>query len=443
MKTEYQATHDHLTGLFNRRYFINTLQQIMNSLKGEDQYSYLLLIDLDHFKTINDSLGHDVGDQLLQEVTARLKLCLSSQDVLARLGGDEFIIAGHEIDEYEKTRDKALVISRRIINSLKDSYVIDRHHLYISASIGVSLISSASNDANRFIKEADIAMYEVKARGRDDVFLFDQEMSKRVEGNLELERMLHFALEKNEILLHYQPQLNNDQKIIGAEALVRWKNHKLGLIPPNDFIPIAEQTGLIIDLGGHIIETAFRTLRAWSQKGIKLEQFSINISMRQFFHYKFIDEVQRLADQYLEGNLSSKIIFELTETIVAEDIHKVVAIIQGLKKLGIRFSMDDFGTGYSSLSYLKQLPIDEIKIDQSFVSELNEYEGDQAMIITILKMANIFGLKVVAEGVESDDQYQFLKQFQCDYYQGYHFSRPLDERDFEKFYATTNGLISG
>jgi len=442
MKTEYQATHDHLTGLFNRRYFISALQQVMNSLKGTDHYCYLLLIDLDHFKTINDSLGHDVGDQLLQEVTSRLKLCLPNQDVLARLGGDEFIIAGHEAVDYEASKETALMLSKRIINSLKDSYVIERHHLYISCSIGVSLISSSSNDANRFIKEADIAMYEVKAKGRDDVFLFDQEMSERVEGHLEIERMLHFALKKDEILLYFQPQFNNDQMVIGAETLVRWNNNKLGLISPNDFIPIAEQTGLIIDLGGHIIETAFCTLRDWRLKGINLDQFSINISMRQFFHHEFINKVTSLANIYLDEDLSTKIIFELTETIVAEDIHKVVAIIQRLKKLGIRFSMDDFGTGYSSLSYLKRLPIDEIKIDRSFVSELNQYEGDQAMIITILKMASIFGLKVVAEGVETVEQFDFLQQFKCDYYQGYHFSRPLRGKEFEEFFATTNQLKS-
>lgn len=434
MKTEYQATHDHLTGLYNRRYFINALQQMMNGLRGTNRYSYLLLIDLDHFKTINDSLGHDVGDQLLQEVTARLKICLPGHDVLARLGGDEFIIAGHKTDEYSDSKESALELSKQIINSLKESYIIDRHHLYISSSIGISLISSSSGDANRFIKEADIAMYEVKAKGRDDVILFDQEMSDRVESHLELERMLHFALEKDEILLHFQPQFDNAQNIIGVETLVRWDNPKLGFISPAVFIPIAEQTGLIIDLGSFIIETAFRTLSNWHSKGIDLKQFSINISMRQFFNYGFIDEVKKLSSQYLDRKLNETIIFELTETIVAEDIHKVVTIINELKTLGIRFSMDDFGTGYSSLSYLKQLPIDEIKIDRSFVNELNEYEGDQAMIITILKMADIFGLRVVAEGVETQEQLDFLSQFQCDYYQGYYFSKPLSTSAFENFY---------
>lgn len=433
LKTEYQATHDHLTGLYNRRYFINLLQQMMSSLKGTRQSSYLLLIDLDHFKTINDSLGHDIGDKLLREVSYRLNMCLPGQGVLARLGGDEFIIAGPEFDDYELCQEEAIRLSSRIISSLKDTYIIDRHHLYISSSIGISMITSASSNANHFIKEADIAMYEVKAKGRDGVFLFDKEMADRVESHLEIERMLHFALQKNEIELHFQARVDKSSNIIGAEALVRWNNNKLGDISPIDFIPIAEQTGIIIELGEFIIESSFKTLHEWYKRGIVLDQFSINISMRQFFHHQFIDEVRRLASDYLDDELCSKIIFELTETIVAEDINRVVVIMQELGKLGIRFSMDDFGTGYSSLSYLKQLPIDEIKIDRSFVKELDRYEGDQAMIITILKMAKIFGLHVVAEGVETADQLEFLQQFDCDYFQGYYFSKPLPKAEFEKY----------
>jgi diguanylate cyclase len=433
LKTEYQATHDHLTGLYNRRYFISALQQMMNSLKSTKQSSYLLLIDLDHFKTINDSLGHDVGDKLLQQVSERLGSRMPLQAVLARLGGDEFIIAGPEFDSLSKCQEQALKLSNSIISALKDTYVVDRHHLYISSSIGVSMITSGSGNANHYIKEADIAMYEVKAKGRDGVFLFDKEMAGRVEEHLEIERMLHFALQKEEMELHYQPKLDKYQKVVGAEALVRWNNNKLGYIPPMEFIPIAEQTGIIIELGNFIIESSFKTLRDLHDQGIELDQFSINISMRQFYHHQFVKEVGRLVHSYLDDVLCSKIIFELTETIVAEDIGKVVRIMEELRKLGIRFSMDDFGTGYSSLSYLKQLPIDEIKIDRSFVRELGEYEGDQAMIVTILKMAKIFGLRVVAEGVETAPQLEFLKQFDCNYYQGYYFSKPLPKAELEKY----------
>ncbi|MCW8956206.1 MAG: bifunctional diguanylate cyclase/phosphodiesterase, partial [Gammaproteobacteria bacterium] len=396
MKTRYQATHDVLTGLNNRYFFINYLQQMMNTLKESGYYCYLLLIDLDHFKTINDSLGHDVGDQLLKEVADRLRMNKDSQGMVARLGGDEFIVTGVEIKSEKECKIQAMVLANELIEVLKKIYIIDRHHLYISSSVGVSIVSSLSSNANSFIKEADIAMYEVKARGRDGVFMFDKEMSERVEGHLEIERLLHFALLKNEIRLNYQPQIDKDNKVIGAECLVRWNNEKLGNVPPNDFIPIAEQTGLIVELGNYIIESAFRTFHDWCEKGIILERFSINVSMRQFFHYSFVDEVERLSHDLLSEAERSKVIFELTETIVAEDVYKVIEIINQLKMKGFQFSMDDFGTGYSSLSYLKQLPINEIKIDRAFVNALTHSEGDQAMIETILNMANIFKLLVVA-----------------------------------------------
>ncbi|MDX1335164.1 MAG: GGDEF domain-containing phosphodiesterase, partial [Gammaproteobacteria bacterium] len=322
--------------------------------------------------------------------------------------------------------------------SLKNTYSIDRHQLYISSSIGVSLIDAGSQNANHFIKEADIAMYEVKDKGRDDVFLFDDEMSRRVERHLEIERMLHFAIEKNEICLHYQPTISRQKQVTGAEALVRWNTEKLGNIPPDQFIPIAEQTGLIIELGNYIVETAFRTYNRWYQEEIKLSKLSINISMRQFLHQDFIPEIQRLAALYIPEEQRSNITFEITETIVAEDIARAIEVMKEIKAMGIRFAMDDFGTGYSSLSYLKQLPINEIKIDRSFVSAVDQYEGDQAMVITILRMAKTFGLRVVAEGVETQEQYEFLQEHNCDCFQGYLFSKPLPEQDFAQFFRDSN-----
>ena len=257
---------------------------------------------------------------------------------------------------------------------------------------------------------------------------------KRVERHLEIERMLHFAIDKNEISLHFQPMINQQNQVTGAESLVRWNTGKLGNIPPDQFIPIAEQTGLIIELGNYIVETAFRTYSQWLEQGITLRKLAINISMRQFLHQSFISEVKRMADEYLSEDLLPNITFEITETIVAEDINRVIEVMHEIKAMGIRFAMDDFGTGYSSLSYLKQLPIDEIKIDRSFVNEVERYEGAQAMVITILRMAKTFGLKVVAEGVETEDQLEFLRSHQCDCYQGYLFSRPLPEEDFIKYY---------
>jgi diguanylate cyclase (GGDEF)-like protein len=433
-QTQYQASHDMLTGIYNRHYFIEHLQQFMNSLRDSRHYSYLLLIDLDHFKNINDSLGHDIGDALLKEVSARLCQRVPADNLLARLGGDEFIISGTEYAERENSEAMALALAKDLLASLKQSYLIERHHLYISCSIGVSLISSSNNNANHFIKEADIAMYEVKATGRDGLFLFNDEMSARVEKKLELERLLHFALHNDEISLHFQPQLEGSGRVIGAESLVRWNNEKLGNVSPMEFIPIAEQTGLIIELGDHILEQAFTTLRQWHDQGLRLEQLSVNISMRQFMHYGFVERVKQLSAQHLDSELLQNVIFEVTETLVAEDIHKIIAIMQELRTLGIRFSMDDFGTGYSSLSYLKQLPIDEIKIDRAFVSKLDQDEEDQAMITTILKMAQIFGLSIVAEGVETESQWHYLRERGCDYFQGYLFARPLTAEQFKEYY---------
>jgi len=434
MQANHQATHDGLTGLHNRQYFIEHLQKRMNSLNESGGFSYLLLIDLDHFKTVNDSLGHDVGDQLLQSVVSRLQQQAPKNDVVARLGGDEFIITGSNFVDREACERAALEISEQLIALLKETYVIDQHHLYISASIGVSIISGRSANAHSFIKEADIAMYEVKAKGRDGVFMFNEEMSDRVEGHLEIERLLHFALPNNEITLHFQPQLDRDGKVIGAESLARWNSPTLGSVSPAQFIPIAEQTGLIIELGNHILETGFRTLRDWHHEGIDLQQFSINISMRQFTHHNFVAQVEGLMQRYLDDELCRKLIFEVTESIVAEDINRVILVMNRLKASGIRFSMDDFGTGYSSLSYLNRLPLDEIKIDRAFVGALDQNEGDRAMVVTILNMANILKLSIVAEGVETAEQRDFLLRHDCHLFQGYFYSKPLPKEQFDAYY---------
>lgn len=435
LQTDYQASHDQLTGLYNRNHFINFLQQTFNTLKANKQYSYLLLIDLDHFKTINDSLGHDIGDQLLVAVAERMKAHISKQHTLARLGGDEFIIIGPEFNTQKDCRESALLFSEQLLDKIKASYIIAPHHLYISASIGLNLLKDRDIKAGTFVKEADIAMYEVKASGRNGVILFNDDFSKKIEIHLNIERLLHFALERNEIELKFQPQLDKSQRIIGCEVLVRWTNKELGHISPERFIPIAEQTGLIIELGTYIIEESFNTFYQWEKQGIKLQQFSINISMRQIFHHDFISNVQKICQQYNDSSICSKIIFELTETIVAEDIRKLIIIMNQLKQLGLRFSMDDFGTGYSSLSYITQLPIDELKIDRSFVSNLNDNEQNMAMVSTILNMAKTFGLSVVAEGVKTSEQVDFLVQNHCDILQGFYFSKPVSKEEFEILYA--------
>jgi len=436
-KTQYQASHDQLTKLYNRHSFIDFLQRKVNELERTKKYSYLLLIDLDHFKTVNDSLGHDIGDKLLEEVALRLKTVAGSKNMIARLGGDEFVLLAEAFSSASDSIEQAEKVSNTLLESLKAAYIIEGHNLYISASIGVSLLSPENLNANTFIKEADIAMYEVKNQGRDGVILFNEELSKRVVSHLLIEKNLHFALEKNEIYLHYQPQLNLEQEVIGCEVLVRWQNDELGFVPPDVFIPLAEQTGFIIALGEYILEEAFKTFQRWNSEGLVLDKFSINISMRQFFHFSFSTDVERLCQKYLDKELQKKIVFEVTETLLAEDITKVVSVMNEIRdNLGIRFSMDDFGTGYSSLSYLQQMPIDELKIDRSFISELTEDKQDQQMVKIILAMAQTFDLKVVAEGVETLDHYKFLAQNNCDTLQGYFYSKPLSEEDFETYYQT-------
>ncbi|MEW6293171.1 MAG: EAL domain-containing protein [Pseudomonadota bacterium] len=434
MKAYHQATHDGLTSLYNRHYFVEHLQKRMNSLGESSEFSYLLLIDLDHFKTVNDSLGHDVGDRLLQDVVTRLQQQLPAGDVLARLGGDEFIITGGDFGDRAACERAALELAENLIARLKEAYVVDSHHLYISASIGVSIISGRGANAGTFIKEADIAMYEVKAKGRDGVFMFNEEMSARVESRLETERLLHFALGNDEITLHFQPQLDRTGRIVGVEALARWNNATLGAVSPAQFIPIAEQTGLIVELGNHILETGFRTLRAWHDAGIELDQFSINISMRQFTHLDFEAQVAALAQRYLDAGLRRKLTFEITESIVAEDINRVILVMNRLKAVGIRFSMDDFGTGYSSLSYLNRLPLDELKIDRAFVSALGHQEEGRTMVAIIVNMATALKLKIVAEGVETAEQFDFLVAHGCQVFQGYYFSQPLTSEQFLTYY---------
>ena len=359
---------------------------------------------------------------------------LTGGHTLARLGGDEFIIIGPYYNNQEDCHHEALIFSQKLLEEIKSNYIISTHHLYISASIGVNILTGNKSRASDFIKEADIAMYEVKASGRDGVILFNEAFSQKIEKHLEIERLLHFALENREIQLNFQPQLNSDNSIIGCEVLVRWHNKELGMVSPDEFIPIAEQTGIIIELGSYILEEALKTLHNWETSGIHLEQFSINISMRQILHHDFINDVKRICQIHLQKPMCSKIVFELTETIEADDIKKLVKIMHELRDFGISFSMDDFGTGYSSLSYITQLPINELKIDRSFVSNLHENSQNKAMVSSILSLAKTFGLKIVAEGVETAEQIDFLKENKCDILQGYYYSKPVDLSDFETLY---------
>lgn len=430
----YQAQHDSLTGLYNRRYFTDYLEQMLIALKKKKRFAYILLIDLDYFKTINDSLGHDVGDNLLSAVSHRIKAYCEDTHLIARIGGDEFMISSYEFDDEKECINDVNIFAQELGEILKETYEIDYNHLHISASIGVKILDGKSIKVNQVIKEADIAMYEVKDQGRDGFLNFNEVLAKEVDNTLEIERKLYFALKNNEIELNYQAQVNDEEKIIGCEVLSRWNNSELGYVSPEIFIGIAEKTGIILEIGHYILEESFRMLQKWDDEGIELEQFSINISVRQLLHGSFVYGVEHLCKQYLNNNTRKKLIFEITETLLAEDISKVVSIINSLKYLDIKFSMDDFGTGYSSLSSLRELPIDELKIDRAFVSHLGERDSDKMMITTILSLAKIFNLRIVAEGVETGEQYRFLLEQGCHIFQGYYFAKPMKAENFEIHY---------
>jgi len=430
----FQAQHDALTGLHNRRFIADYLEQMIGSLSNSKRYAYILLIDLDYFKTINDSLGHEMGDKLLKEVSNRISVFCGDTHLAARIGGDEFMISSSEYIDSVECAENAKAFAHKLLEILKKPYIIESHHLHLGASIGIKKIDHSSESADRVIKEADIAMYEVKSQGRNGVIDFNDKLHRKVENDLKIERKLHLAIQNRELELHYQPQMNRDKKVIGCEVLTRWNSPDMGVVSPAEFIVIAEKTGIIVDLGNYILTESFRTLKEWNEDGLDLEQFSINISVRQFLHSSFIFQVKHLCDIYLTETQRKKLVFEITETLLPEDINKIVSIMNQIKELDISVSMDDFGTGYSSLNFLREIPIDELKIDRTFVQRLGEKKSDEMMISTILSLAKIYDLRVVAEGVESREQFKFLLEQDCSIFQGYYFSHPLNKDDFEQYY---------
>jgi len=430
----YEAQHDALTGLYNRRYVIEYMETLLMRVKELNKRAYILLIDLDHFKTINDSLGHDTGDKVLQEVAHRIETFCHDSHIIARLGGDEFTVVSKEFDNKESLIDSSYVFSQRLLKIIKEPYIIDNHHLYISASIGINQIKASSIEVNQFIKNADIAMYEAKAQGRDGIIVFTEEMAENVNVHLEVEQKLYRALEEKKITVEYQPQFNSQEKMIGCEALVRWKDEEIGFISPEVFIPVAEETGLIVELGYYIVEEVFQTLEEWNLDRVVLKQVSINISLRHLLDSQIVERLRQLIDKHLFGYTNGQVMFELTETIFANDVQRVVKVMHELRSLGIKFSMDDFGTGYSSLSYLRDVPIDELKIDRSFIQNVMESTMDKSMVLTILSIAKNFNLKVVAEGIEKRVQLDFLIDHGCDAYQGFYFAKSLTKEKLTIMY---------
>lgn len=431
----YQAQHDILTGLFNRRYFMEYIESMSERLQGTDKVVYLLLIDLDHFKTINDSLGHDIGDKLLQEVSKRLDHFSKDSHVLARLGGDEFVLVSQEQDKEAYSEEEAYTFAMNLLSVIRAQYTIDEHNLHISASIGLHEINHFSLDTKNFIREVDIAMYEAKSQGRDGVIVFNKDLSEKVERHLIIEQKLHQTLHGNKLKVYYQPQFNANDKMVGCEALVRWFDDELGTLAPDEFIPIAESTGLILELGSYVLHETFKNLHEWNMKGVFIEYFSINISVRQLIDEAFLEEVEIMYAYYF-ANLEGKqtILFEITEHVFSENMVLAVQNMNRLKALGILFSIDDFGTGYSALNYLQELPVSEVKIDKSFISEMGERKNSENMIATIVSIAKNFNLTIVAEGIETKEQLESLKALKCNSFQGFYFDQALPKDTFQQKY---------
>ncbi|WP_080845801.1 bifunctional diguanylate cyclase/phosphodiesterase [Cytobacillus gottheilii] len=409
---------DPLTNLPNRRFLNNYLSLSIEQAAVNHQSLAVLFIDLDRFKYINDTLGHSVGDQLLVEVSKRMSKYIEKKDMLARQGGDEYILIFPQTNHQHAAK-----ISQQILDELLMPFHFEDNELFISASIGISMYPEDGGEADLLVKNADTAMYRAKEIGKNNFQFFTSDMNELMAKKMRLEVGLRKALINNELELYYQPQIKvNNGHIKGVEALIRWNHPKMGIVSPAEFIPLAEETGLIIQIGNWVIETACRQAKEWEIQGYSPVRMSINISARQFQQTSFVDTVMEIIEntkidpQYLE--------LELTETIVQDPVY-AIPVLNQLKDMGIKLSLDDFGTGYSSLSYLKSFPLDTLKIDRSFISTVNESGKDAAIVKTIINMANSLDLNVIAEGVETNEQLLSLKQDGCDEYQGYLFSKPV------------------
>jgi diguanylate cyclase (GGDEF)-like protein len=432
------AFYDSLTGLPNRRLLLDRLRQALASSARSGREGALLFIDLDNFKTLNDTLGHDIGDLLLQQVAARLTSCVREGDTVARLGGDEFVVMLEDLSEQDiGAAAQVEMIGEKIMSSLGQLYQLDGHEHYSSPSIGATLFNEHERDIEELLKQADIAMYQAKRSGGNVLSFFDSKMQNIINTRAELERELRTAIDNQQFKLHYQIQVDSSLRPLGAEALIRWIHPERGLIPPLKFIPLAEEMGLILQIGQWVIEAACTQLKAWQQDTLTCHLvLAINVSAKQFRQADFVAQVQAAVQRHAINPMLLKL--ELTESLLLENIEDTIASMNALKAIGIQFSLDDFGTGYSSLQYLKRLPLDQLKIDQSFVRDLTSDSSDRAIVRTIIAMAKGMNLDVIAEGVEMEDQRLTLLGKGCMHYQGYLFSKPVS---IEEFNAQIAGLV--
>ncbi|HXP97126.1 MAG TPA: EAL domain-containing protein, partial [Telmatospirillum sp.] len=432
-KIQDLAFFDQLTGLPNRTLLLDRMRQAMMASSRSGGHGGLLFIDLDNFKTLNDTLGHDMGDLLLKQVAQRLSTCVRAGDTVARLGGDEFLLMLEGLSA--NMTDAAAhieTIGEKIITILNKPFQIQNAPFHCTPSIGVTLFQGQVASVDDLLKQADLAMYKAKAAGRNTIRFFDPGMAAVVMKRASLEADLREAVQKNQFLLHYQPQVVGSGLVTGAEALVRWQHPQRGMVSPAEFIPLAEETGLILPLGEWVMETACTQLALWANNPVMAHlTVAVNVSARQFHQADFVDQVLAALKKTETNPLRLKL--ELTESLLVENVQDIIEKMFALKAKGIGFSLDDFGTGYSSLSYLKRLPLDQLKIDQSFVRDVLVDPNDAAIAKTVVALAQSLGLGVIAEGVETMEQRDFLAIAGCHTYQGYFFSRPLPLESFEQF----------
>lgn len=430
-KIQTVTTLDDITGLPNRQAFVQRLHDEIDRSRRYGLKLALLLLDLDNFKKINDSLGHKVGDTLLGAVSQRIMGLLRTSDVVSRLGGDEFAILLPSINILEG----AGVVANKILNSFVEPFRVSDLELYLTASIGVAIYPDDGQDVETLFKNADAAMYEVKKSDKNSFRYYDSQINALSFEKLKIENELRKAIENNEFVLFFQPQLDiKTGKVIGAEALIRWIKPGIGLIPPMKFIPIAEESNLIIPISEWVIQTALATVKSWQDLGLPSISVAVNISMKHFRQPNLFELIANTLQSLKMPPASIEI--ELTESILMHDTGVVIKLLTKFRELGLNISIDDFGTGFSSLNYLKKLPITKLKIDQSFVRNITVDKKDAMIVKTIIEMAHNLDLKVIAEGVETLEHSEFLRQLNCDELQGYFFSKPLPKDEFEQLWQT-------
>ncbi|MCB4809731.1 EAL domain-containing protein [Methylovorus menthalis] len=431
-RIQHLAFYDSLTSLPNRQLFIDRLEHTLAYSARTSKSGAVLFIDLDNFKTLNDTMGHDLGDMLLQQVAMRIAGCLRESDTVARFGGDEFVVLLHELSgNHQEAAAQARLVSEKILISFAHPFQFSGYEHHTSASIGVTLFDQQPTTVDEILKRADLAMYQSKAAGRNVIRFFDPEMQALIADRVEMEEDLRNGLRNDEFFLCYQPQVDNQGRLLGAEALLRWRNPRRGMIPPSTFIPLAEDSGLIVSVGNWVMYAACKQLVNWAQQPLTSKlTLAVNVSAKQLRQMDFVDQIVEVLN--VTGANPKRLKLELTESLMVNNIEDVIAKMTELKNLGVGFSIDDFGIGYSSLSYLKLLPLDQLKIDQSFVRDVLTDPNDAVIARTIIALGKSLNLQVIAEGVETLSQREFLDNYGCDAYQGYLFSKPVPADEFER-----------